>query len=151
MSIVKPSVYLAGPITGQSYGKSLDWRVEAQKYLIDYGIIGVSPMRSKHYLQNQNKIKDGYEEYPISTDDAITARDRMDVMRSDAVLFYFPPKLKQVSIGTCIEFGWADAFRKPRIVVVDKVHDHAMIRSLSDFRANNLQDALEIVVSILNM
>lgn len=145
----KPRIYLAGPIAGQSYGDSTEWRESAKNYLADFGIEAFSPMRAKAYLNNGEKLRDGYTEFPLSTDDAITARDRMDVMRSDLVLFNFPPDLTQVSIGTCIEFGWADAFRKPRVVVLDKLHDHAMIRNLIDFRANNLSDALEMIVAIL--
>lgn len=146
----RPSVYLAGPIAGQSYEEAVGWREKAKAYLNDFGIDAFSPMRAKEYLKSGDKLRDGYKEFPLSTDAAITARDRMDVMRCDLVLFYFPTGLERVSIGTCIEFGWADAFRKPRIVVLDHLHDHAMIRALSDFHALCLEDALDMIVPILN-
>lgn len=145
----KPRVYLAGPIAGQNYSEATEWRETAKAFLADHGIDGFSPMRAKSYLNDGKMLMDGYKEFPLSTDDAITARDRMDVMRSDVVLFNFPPGLTRVSIGTCIEFGWADAFRKPCVVILDDLHDHAMIRNLTDFRANNLEDALHMIVSIL--
>jgi len=44
-------VYLAGPITGLSYEKAVDWRRYAQIVLLEEGdIVAVSPMRSKDYL-----------------------------------------------------------------------------------------------------
>lgn len=156
----KPMVYLAGPIAGQTYDESVGWREWATAELGLYGISALSPMRAKNYLSSYNGkldskdgapiMKDGYDEFPLSTDDAITARDRMDVMRSDLVLFHFPPGLDRVSIGTCIEFGWADAFRKPRVVSMsDDVHNHAMIRSLTDFKAKSVEEAVRIAVGIL--
>lgn len=44
-------VYLAGPISGQSYDGATSWREEAKEELSSWSdIIGYSPMRGKTYL-----------------------------------------------------------------------------------------------------
>jgi hypothetical protein len=60
--------------------------------------------------------------------------------------------MKRVSIGTVMEFGWADGARKPIILVmddVDNIHDHPMVRDVTGWRVNNLDAGLRIIEHIL--
>lgn len=73
-------------------------------------------MRGKKYLANEKDIKDSYEKYPLSCQKGITCHDRMDIMRCDIIIVNFLGA-KRVSIGTVMEITWADAWRKPIIIV----------------------------------
>jgi nucleoside 2-deoxyribosyltransferase len=143
-------VYLAGPISGLTFKEGQDWREQAKVSLAATGIQAYSPLRAKQYLSDRGELSGSYDEYPLSTSKGITTRDRWDVMTSDAVLFYLKGA-KAVSIGTCIEFGWADAFRKPIIVVMDKgeLHEHPMIREVAGYFVSSLDDAVILLNKIL--
>jgi nucleoside 2-deoxyribosyltransferase len=59
---------------------------------------------------------------------------------------------KKVSIGTIGEFFWADAYRKPVIAVMEKEgnpHEHAMIRELTGFRVETLEEGLAVAGAVL--
>ena len=143
-------LYCAGPITGVSYGESTDWREYVAGKLPPH-IKAVSPMRGKKYLANEKNIKDSYEEHPLSCQKGITCRDRMDVMRCDMILVNFLGAGK-VSIGSVMEVAWADAWRKPIVVVMEKdnVHSHAMLREVSGFIVSNLDEAIAIATAVLS-
>ena len=148
----RPKVYLAGPITGLTYGGSTEWRDAVKAELAILGIDGASPMRGKTYLANLPVIDDKpREDTLLSSQQSITTRDRFDVMSSDMVIFNFLGATK-ASIGSCIEIGWSDAFRKPAILVVEKegnIHDYSMIRAICGWRVDNLDDAIRIVGATL--
>ncbi len=143
-------VYLAGPISGLTYDGAQEWRDEFRN-TIDPSIEAFSPLRGKEYLTMRGPLEGSYNEYPLSTDQGITARDRYDCMGSDLVVFYLLGATR-VSIGTMIEFGWCDAARNPAIVIMEKegnVHDYPMIRQIAQFRVDNLKDAISIAEIIL--
>ncbi len=143
-------VYLAGPISGLTYEGAQEWRDEFRN-TIDPRIEAFSPLRGKEYLTMRGPLEGSYNEYPLSTDQGITARDRYDCMGSDLVVFYLLGATR-VSIGTMIEFGWCDAARNPAIVIMEKegnVHDYPMIRQIAQFRVDNLKDAISIAEIIL--
>lgn len=145
-------VYLAGPITGLTFGGCTDWREYAQKQLSVAGITGVSPMRAKENLKAYGElIGDEYFDEVLSCGKGITARDRWDTMNSDLVLVNLLGAGK-VSIGTMIEYGWADAARNPIITVIEKegnVHDHAIQREITGFRVATLDEGLNVAKAIL--
>lgn len=144
-------VYLAGPITGLTFDGATDWRDKAKRELADVGIVGLSPLRAKDYLKGSTAISDSYPDFGLSTEQAITARDRFDCQRAGLVLFNFLGAQK-ASVGSCIELGWADSARVPAILVIEKEgnpHDHAMVRQLCGWRVDNLDDALHIVKAVL--
>lgn len=143
-------LYCAGPITGVSYGESTDWREYVSKKLPKY-IKAVSPMRGKKYLADEKKVKDSYEEHPLSSQKGIVCRDRMDVMRCDMILINFSGANK-VSIGSVMEIAWADAWRKPIVIVMEKdnVHSHTMIREISGFIVSTLDEAIKIIIAVLS-
>lgn len=146
---MKRTVYLAGPITGCSYGGATEWRQYVADRLPDY-ILPVSPMRGKQYLGAEEKIGLSYEQYPLSCKKGITCRDRHGIMSCDAVLMNFLGA-KTVSIGTAIEVGWADMLRKPIIVVMEKdnPHAHPIIEECAGFILDNLDEAIHVVTAVL--
>ena len=143
-------VYLAGPIKGLNYNQCNDWREYAKKELEKEGIIGVTPMRAKEYLNTGQVIMDA-DENVITSQKGITMRDRWDVTSCDVILGNFLGA-KNVSIGTMIEYGWADSARKPIITVMERegnVHDHPIIRELTGFRVESLDEGLYVAKAIL--
>lgn len=146
----KYKVYLAGPILGLSPKDATDWRKSASESLNELGLEALSPMRHKEYLGGYDTLPDVAEKFVMSSQKGIVARDRNDVMRCDAVLMYLVGA-KRVSIGTMVELGWADAFRKPIIVVVteEDLHWHAFVREISGFVVKTLGEGIDAVFEVL--
>lgn len=143
-------IYLAGPISGLTYDGAQDWRDEfTAKISPEVGCF--SPLRGKEYLKMRGPLEGSYAEYPLSTDTGITTRDRYDCMGADLVVFNLLGA-KQISIGTVIELGWADAARNPAILIMEKEgnpHEHPMVRQTTHFRVDNMNDAIAIAEIIL--
>lgn len=160
------TIYLAGPITGQSYGSATDWREHFPDILdkiagnsLSYAYLEpiyryiqcMSPMRHKDYLLNETTIGDSYEEQVMSSQRGITARDRNDCIKADVIIVNVLGATR-VSIGTMIEMGWADANRVPIILVMEKdgnIHEHAMVRELAPFRVTTIEEAALVAYKLL--
>lgn len=144
------TVYLAGPITGQSYDGATSWRTEAQRVLADLGIAGVSPMRNKEFLIGEGFIEGEYEQDVLSTSRGIITRDRYDCSHADAVLFNLADA-DRVSIGTMIEIGWADAHRIPTVGIMEEggLHTHPMVAEAISFWCRDLEEAVHAIASLL--
>lgn len=59
----------------------------------------------------------------------------------------------RASIGSMIEFGWADSARVPVVTAIEaegNVHDHCISTELMGFRLDNLDAAIDVVLAILN-
>lgn len=144
--------YLAGPITGTTYGDCTNWREYAKKDLASAEIIGVSPMRAKENLQEYGElVGDEYFDEVLSCARGIITRDRWDTLNADLMLVNLLGA-QRVSIGTMIEYGWADSARNPVITVMEKegnLHDHAMLREITGFRVETLEEGLYVAKSIL--
>lgn len=143
-------VYLAGPILALTYDECTEWRQQAIIELRKYGITGLSPMRGKEFLREHKGPLTKDVVHMLTTDSAITIRDKWDVKQSDAVLFNLL-KAPKVSIGTVVEYGWASAFDKPIVTIMEdegNLHEHAMIRRLSAYRVKTLEEGLEVVKAL---
>ena len=143
-------LYLGGPIRGLSYGESTDWRAYVASKMPRH-IKVLSPMRAKKYLSGEKILGNGYEAYPLSSQRGTNSRDRFDVGRCDMLFFNFLGAMR-VSIGSVKEIGWADAWRKPMVIVMEpegNIHDHVLIREAADFRVTTLDLGSEIVISVL--
>lgn len=152
-----PKVYLAGAISGLTYGEGQSWRDYTVSALAVRGINGYSPLRAKEYLKEVGVIEQSYQglQQPLaalSTDRGIMTRDRYDVASCDAMLVNLLGSGQRISIGTMIEFGWADAWRKPTVVVMEEgnLHDHPMLREATGFLVRDLEAGIEIISRILN-
>jgi nucleoside 2-deoxyribosyltransferase len=145
-------VYLAGPISGLSYGGAVDWRSEVAATLAEHGVTAWSPMRAKGYLAQEQALRtEGYDKSVsvLSTPRGITTRDRWDCQRADVMLANLLGA-ERVSIGTILEFAWADAARVPIVAAMEpgNVHEHAMVDELLGFRVLTLEEALDVVVAL---
>jgi len=146
-------VYLAGPISGLTYAEGQDWREYAAANL-PKEIRAISPLRCKKAELNRvGIIRDAYENHPLTSTSGITSRDKFDCMRADAVLFYMVGA-KTVSVGTCMEFGWASAARPNPIIITvieekGNLHDHPMVRGVTGFRVTTLDEGLKVLEAVL--
>lgn len=148
----KQMLYLAGPITGLSYGGTTTWRGEVAKELGD-ALECLSPMRGKDYLLQETTVPDSYEDKILSSQRAIFCRDMWDCMRCDIVLVNLLGAT-HVSIGTVMEIAWATSQKKPIILVMEEagnIHEHAMLREACAFRVTNLDAAITLIKTIANV
>jgi nucleoside 2-deoxyribosyltransferase len=146
---MKPSVYLAGPITGLSFEGCTDWRDFVKDQLAPE-ITCFSPLRAKHYLAQQTTLQDQYDQYILSTQRGIYTRDFHDCRTKDLIFVNFLGATK-VSIGTVMEIAWAAAFNKPVVLVMEKqgIHEHAMLREACPMRTDTMEEALFITRALL--
>lgn len=148
-------VYLAGPITGLTYGNSESWRDYVKPILKESGIDGFSPMRYQgKFLEQQGILtakSHSYSANPHTTDKAILDRDHWDVMTSDLVLVNVLGA-KAVSQGTDIELGFALAHRKLVVLIMEdqgNPHEHVMVTQIATYRVSSLDSGIEIVKAVL--
>ena len=147
---MKKSVYLAGAIKGLTYKNCNDWRKYAKQELTKHGLVGISPMRAKEFLDTGNLLLENYD-HVIASQEGVVARDRMDVKSCDVMLANLLG-LEKITIGTMVEYGWADAYRKPIITIIEKtgnVHEHYFVRELTAFRVETLEEGLSVAKAIL--
>lgn len=144
------TVYLAGPISGLDHKGCTDWR----QYVVDNlpaGVVGFSPMRAKQYLENAGTLEGSYEDFPLSSQRGIYARDKYDCERTDIVLVNLMGA-KTVSIGTMMELGWATGVNTPIVLVMEEegnIHDHPMVREACPFIVQDLDTAIDVIGAIL--
>lgn len=148
------SMYLAGPISGLSFGECTDWRKYACDALDAVGIKAWSPMRHKDYLANLGPLPavlPANMKKAMSRPKGIISRDRFDCTRVDAILMNLLGA-KIVSIGTMMELAWADLSRIPIICAIEEsgnVHEHSMVDEAINFRVTSLEEAIQVAKAIL--
>lgn len=94
-----PSVYGAGPISGQSYEGATDWRKYAEQEFTKDGIVFFSPMRAKEYLAKEQVLRgdpDAYTDLGLSNPKGIVTRDRFDCTTADLILMNLLPAEDQM-------------------------------------------------------
>jgi nucleoside 2-deoxyribosyltransferase len=148
-------IYLSGGITGLTHGEAANWREQVGKVFTDMSngqIRTLSPMRGKRYLDTGKPIDtfNDKNKKMLSHKESIYTRDRNDVKRCDLMLVNLL-EAPRVSIGTCIEFGWADAFDKPIIVAMEEtnIHSHPILNECANIIVPTLEDAVELSYHIL--
>lgn len=145
-------VYLAGPISGLTFEKCTDWRELAAERLAPE-IAAYSPLRANEFLRGKGRIKanGSYAEHCFARPKGIASRDRWDVQTCDVVLMNLLGTTR-VSVGTMIEVGMAEAWRKPIVLAIEddgNLHEHPMLAEYAAFRASTLDDAIDITRAIL--
>lgn len=147
--MTKPTVYLAGPISGLTYEEANNWRCHIRVDLAP-DIICFDPMRGQEYLKDFGVLEGAYESDPMTTARAIMIRDHWDCMRADLIIANFVD-VKRISIGTCMEIAFAFAYRKPLIAIMEigNPHDHPMVKEAVSYWAHNIGDAAAIARSVL--
>ncbi len=146
-----PIVYLCGPMVGLTYDESNAWRMKADNFLGDHWIETLSPLRHLKPEDFDGVFTAEQYQTVMCSDRSITARDRLDVQRCDLMLANFEG-VNRASMGSAIELGWADAYRKPVVGVItlgETPFDHPMIRDIVSWPCVTLDLALEVVVQVL--
>ena len=145
-------VYLSGPITGCSYDECSGWREKITAKLSAVGIHCLDPMRYTERLRKEVKItiQAAISGTGIMSGDALFARDKLDVQRSDLVLVNLL-NCPQISIGTMFELAWAYLLEKPVVLVMEKsnVHVHPFVTKAASVWVDTLEEAVEITREIL--
>jgi len=144
-------IYLAGPISGLTYAEgALGWRETIKGLLPEFDLF--SPMRAKDFLAAEDILQGSYEHNPMSSTNGILGRDRNDVLTCDLMIANFLEDQGNFSLGTAMEFGWADAWRKPVIMIAqeDNIHRrHPMLRGASVYVVETLEDAAHLAKHLL--
>lgn len=143
-------VYLAGPISGLTYGGSELWRTEFISLMSDIPSIDCfSPLRAKSYLKDAGVLEQSYD-HPLSSDRGIMTRDHNDCLTSDIIVCNMMG-VQRVSIGSVMECAWAYAYRKPLVMIMENenVHNHPMLRESAGFRVETVKDAVMVAKTLL--
>jgi nucleoside 2-deoxyribosyltransferase len=156
--MVNKCVYLAGPIGGLTYDEATKWRDHVTNELGRFGIKCLSPLRAAIHLRHADGLLGDCEIQAgtkpaveaMSTPKGVVTRDKFDATHCDVLLVNLL-EAKKVSIGTCVEIGWANALNIPIIVVMeaDNIHSHAFVRESASFITESLSDSVYIVKAIL--
>jgi len=156
--MVDKTVYLAGAISGLTYDEASKWRDHVTNELGRFGIKCLSPLRAAIHLRHAGgllsdcEIQEGTKPAveAMSTPRGVIARDKFDATHCNILLVNLLGA-KKVSIGTCVEIGWANALNIPIIVVMEKdnCHNHVFIRESASFITESLSDAVYLIKAIL--
>ena len=148
MLMIKPKVYLAGPVTGLTKSAAGNWRHDVKIWLESFDVDSIDPMRMMpDGMTDDTVLLDNMEGACSASDpSAVLARCHWDLQRCDAVLAYMSGA-ETASIGTSMELAWAVAYNKP-IIIVDEAgspHDHCMIRSATPYFYRSLDEAVDVI------
>jgi nucleoside 2-deoxyribosyltransferase len=146
----KPLVYLGGAITGATKAQTRDWRAYCRDNLAPEIEI-LSPTRQKFEVIDETTDLSCEERLRmILHGRSIATRDRFDVQRCDLVLVNVK-HVRRVSIGSVGEVFWADAYRKPVIMVREQnnVHTHALLDALVGWIFDDLDKAIATARELL--
>lgn len=152
---VRPSIYLAGQISGLNWENSTDWRDEVAESMSADGIDCYSPLRAKSYLRpysdKHGVIDNTYENHVLSSQRGIFGRDFNDCICRDLLFVNFLGATR-ASLGTAMEIAWAYHARKPIVVCIEEsgnLNDHAMLMEACRFRVDNLDEGIAVAKTIL--
>lgn len=145
-------IYLCGPITGLTIKEASEYRDKIKEMFAETGILTLDPMRGKYHIESDEPIcAVGYVS-GSHDDKAIVKRDKHDVMNCALMLADFTNS-KQISIGSMVEFGWADAMGIPIVTVLPKgnLHDHCFVRQLSTYVVEDIEEAVQLALTIIDI
>ncbi len=157
MTYPTKTIYLAGPISGQSYEEArFGWRKTYAELVHNrpYDHMKcVSPMRADEFLADIDKIEGSYPElHPMATSAGIVTRDHNDVYNCDLMVACFIEDGGRASLGTAVEFGWAMAYNKPIIMIAGEDNEHRvhpMLKRMAGFIVETLEEAAYLSVKLL--
>jgi len=140
------TIYLAGPVAGETLAAAGNWRRTVAAYLDECGFRVLDPLRAKYDVigQDGGPLKDSYSGILGSGSKAIFERDLYDVRQADIVLANFT-EAKKVSIGTVYEVAVAHELRKYVAVCMrtnDPFHDHPFIHESASIIVPDLWDTV---------
>ena len=141
-------VYLAGPMTGQTFEEATAWREWATEALWDEGFTVLDPSRGLMFLKPESVVKDAYADTTTENKHVVFVRDRFDSTRADILLMNLIGA-DRVSIGSMMELAWSHLSGKFPVVVMEKEgnpHQHAFVREATGIVLHDLGDAVDYVV-----
>lgn len=146
------TVYLSGPISGCSEEQAGGWREYVTARLAS-GICVIDPMRDAvdFSVLSDERLDDTARLRSLTHGREILVRNQTDIRRCDLLLVNFL-SAQRVSIGSIGEICWAEAFRKPVIIVREShgnLHDHGLINAIACGRFDSLDLAIEKVNRML--
>lgn len=136
-------IYLAHPISGKSYDEVTTYYTYTKRVLEEAGWEVLCPMTGKSYLRNDKKFRPHGYDNPLSTNQAIVARDFWMVNLSD-VVYVNLTTATEVSIGCVSEIAYAFSARKNIVIAMPKEgpHAHAFIFAQASAIFDNHQDVM---------
>ena len=144
-------VYLAGSIAGCTGPEANDWRNGVRITLATHGITGISPLRGEPLRGERYGVS--YEDPRFGTARAISSKNFLDVQQCDMTLCYMPRELneRRLSVGTIIELAWANALRKPTLLVTDYplLLEHPVVQANASWVLSTLDEAVDVIVGVL--
>ena len=147
---MKKKIYLAGPMAGITFDQANNWRDYVTSKLDGEIMECFNPTRGESLVNGVfSALAHGAN--PCNTVGAITGRDRFDVQTSDLV-FMNVIGAKTVSIGTTVELGWADIYRKPLVLCMEESgnpHDSIHFRGLATYLVNDLDSGIMCARNLL--
>lgn len=141
-------VYLAGPMTGQTYEEATAWRAWVTEALTDEGFTLLDPSRGLMFLRPESVVKDAYLKSATENKHTVFLRDKFDSTRAD-ILFINMLGADRISIGTTMELAWANLAGRFPIVIMEKEgnpHMHAFTRECAGVIFGDLQDAVDYII-----
>lgn len=147
--MMKPKIYLAGPISGKSFEEVMNRYNEKIAILTDFGYTVLSPMTGKQHFQGTQSFDSHGDDNPISTNHAIFERDQWMVTQADVVLVDLSNAPERVSIGSMFELAWASLLHKHTVVIMKhdplnhNIHNHAFVLEAADIILPDLQAAYD--------
>ena len=151
---MKHTVYLGGPIAGLTFAGAGAWRDRAQELLAAHGIGVLYPVLNRNAKPDYVYNDQGYAHIPTLTPNAIVATDRWCVRTCSLVLMNLSG-VSKASIGSMVEFGWADILGKLIVTVLDSSaepdnpHNHQFVKQLSGVIVPTLEDAVDVIANTL--
>ena len=127
------------------------WR-DYMKRNLPKNIHVLSPLRGQVSIKKNSTINSEYGDSLFCNQKAITHRDRYDVLKSDVMVVNLIGATR-VSIGTMVELGWADSKGIPIVLIMEKdnIHSHPIVKELASFTVPDLDTAIKVVKSILDV
>jgi len=148
----KPSIYLAGPMTGLTWRQALAWRRIAEAELSNRWRL-INPVRAQVPEERMD------DEIPRTnrkkrvdlwvTATGVTAQDEFFIDQSDWILANFLGA-EIVSIGTVWElgYGWGTGKKILSVLEPGSIHDHGFVRRRSHVFTPNLDEAIQFFKAI---
>lgn len=152
MTLHKPTVYLAGPVSGLTFRQANGWRAKVRLALLP-DIESLNPLRGfKPPAGEEEKLGNGYKHVPMATDAAIFRRDHLDATRC-SLLFANFLTAPRVSIFSIAEVAWAYDRGIPVVLAIEpdrrNTNDSLFLEQVTPFRFHTLPDAIDATREIL--
>jgi hypothetical protein len=148
-----PKIYLTGPVTGVAESAQSTWRdklrlsVEPAVRLIDPLADGA--IRSPLYRRAAATSMPSMQAFG-----ALTIARNKEAIQSCDMLFANLSGCRTVSLGSVGEIFWADAYRKPILIIreaLENPHDHLLLNQVATWMFFNLDEGIRQVRTFFDL